>query len=513
MKKDIYKEIPENFHRQFCRTLQELEDTSVPCEPEDGGRRAYAGTKKRKRKKATRRKYGIFLAAAILVCGCVTVAAAGLMGWHKRMSTRFGTDKALEDKLTSEQVAIPQASSVEKDGLKFQALQAVRTDSYDYFLIRMELPEGIDWNDDILFEDAQAVGQDYGCVANFVSDPPEEDGVLLEVQLFYPDEAAPAAGEVRVRLKNLIQTHKTEMMDHLVEGEWEIPLVLPSAEADTVCFYTDQAIPLGEHEILIAQADISPFMLRLHTEKEFALHAAWGHSIFLSGLRTQDGTFVEESGMAFSLSGHSDESGNFCFEFPLENAIDPEQISAIVIDDGGEERILSLNGDQILEGSAAREQRPVADAMKTDQKISGLHLLYVKYDHVVLADDSSIYLWDALCGGIKELFSLDENDFSWEKGGQVSLGQASQIVILPYAGSTEVYMYNIASQEMLTLAASSFWPLPTHESYLANCKDITEVLPEADEKYSAEAFSSQGKWYYLYSEDGFVQNMELRSRE
>jgi len=514
MKKNIYKEIPENFHRQFCQTLTELEDSPNHRPSQDS---TLLRGLPLCPKKPRRRKYGILLAAAILACACVTVAAAGLMEWHERMSTRFGTDKDLEDKLSASQVAVPQSAFVEKNSLKFQALQAVRTDSCDYFLLRMTLPEEIHWNEDIIFEDAQVIGQDFGCIPNFVNDSLKDHTVLLELQLFYPDDAAPAVNEIRIRLKNLIQAQKSDAPDYLVEGEWEIPLTLPPAKADTVRFYPGQTITLGEHEICFSQADVSPFQLRLYTEQDPALHAAWGHSIFLSGVCYQDGTVVEEKGLTFSLSGHSDESGNFCFEFPLENAVDTGQISGILINDCGEERTFSLSPmPEQAESEAPVRQTPEHSTLLpisgNGRSLSDLRLLYVKYDNVVLADEDSIYLWDTRCGRLKELFSLSEFNFSWENGGEVSLGQASQILLLPYAGSTDVYLYDIARKEMLTLDAAAFWPWPTHESYLANCKTITDLIPEADERYSRESFFSQGKWYYLYSEDGSVQNMELRSQ-
>lgn len=515
MKKDIYKDIPENFHRQFCQTLMELEDTphadsslgSVQHTPPKSSHTSH---------KRRRRKYGIFLAAAILVCACASVAAAGLMGWHKRMSEHFGTDRALEDKLSAEQAAIPQSAAVDDNQLKFQALQAVRTDSYDYFLLRMTLPEGIDWNDDIIFEDARVLNQDIGCIANFVNDSLEGNTVLLEIQLLYSGEAAPDTGEVRVHIKNLIQTRKTELFDYLVKGEWEIPLTLPPAQADTVRFYPQQTVNFGEHELCFTQVDISPFRLRLYTKKEPAMHAAWGHSIFLSAVGYKDGSAAVENGLAFSLSGHQDESGSFCFEFPLENAVDPDRVAEIIINDGGEERILSLtipqSDEKIRDGDGKQNSAPLPAVTKTGQ-LSDLRLLYVKYGNVVLADEQSLYLWDADCSKWKELLSLSAYNFSWDNGGEISLGQASQIMLLPCEGSSDVYLYDIATREILTLDTATFWPWPVHESYQANCKTITEVIPDADEKYSGQTFFSQGKWYYLYSEDGTIQNMELRSQE
>lgn len=516
MKRDIYKEIPEDFHDQFCQTLSRLEDTPVKS------RRNY-------------RKYGIFLAAAVLACASVTAVAAGLMEWHEKMSQHFGTEKELEDKLSMENVAVAQNAVTEGNGLEFRALQAVRTDTYDYFLVEMTVPENVQWNSDIIFEECEAGGGAYGCVAGFDQDSFADHKVLLEVQVLYNEGETPKGEEICVRLKNLVQTEQLNITEYLAEGEWELNLSLPSAEADTVRFYPESSVILGGHELVIEKVDISPFRVRLYTEREFGLHAMWGHSILLTGILYEGGTVVEESGLNFSFSGHTDEKGNFCFEFPLENAVDTDKVAEIIISDNGEERRLSFGQSESGEEkrsfgqSESEEMRKLPSGKNGTEEadVSGMilpmgieadgigsivdaHLLYVRFENVVLEAGGSVYLWDARCGGWQELFSLNEYGFSWEDGGEFCMGNASQLLFLPRAGSEEVYMYEIAGQNMLTLDAETFWPWATYDSYRECCKEITAVIPEADERYSGQAFGSQGNWYYLYSEDGQIGNMELR---
>ena len=540
MKRDIYKEIPEDFHDRFCQTLTRLEDTPVKSG------RNY-------------RKYGIILAAAVLACASVTAVAAGIMEWHEKMSQHFGTEKELEDKLSMENVAVPQNAVTEGNGLEFRALQAVRTDTYDYFLVEMTVPEKVRWNSDIIFEECEAGGGAYGCVAGFDHDSFADHKVLLELQVLYGEGETPKEEEICVRLKNLVQTEQLNITEYLAEGEWELNLSLPPAEANTVRFYPESSVILGGHELLIEKVDISPFRVRLYTEREFGLHAVWGNSILLTGILYEDGTVVEESGLNFSFSGHTDEKGDFCFEFPLENAVDTDKVAEIVISDNGEERRLSFgqgeggekkhssgqdeSGEEkrSFEQSESREEKrssgqsesgemrklasgknvtedtdadgmilPMGIEAEGTRSIVDAHLLYVRFENVVLETCGSVYLWDARCGGWQELFCLDEYGFSWEDGGEFCMGNASQLLFLPRAGSEEVYMYEIAGQNMLTLDAETFWPWATYDSYRECCKEITAVIPEADERYSGQAFGSQGNWYYLYSEDGQIGNMELR---
>lgn len=63
---------------------------------------------------------------------------------------------------------------------------------------------------------------------------------------------------------------------------------------------------------------------------------------------------------------------------------------------------------------------------------------------------------------------------------------------------------------MCTLDAESFWPWPAYERYQESFTNTAEMIPDMDERYSSQSFSSQGSWYYLYSEDGRIEDMELR---
>ena len=498
MKRDIYKELPENFHRQFEQTLSQLEENPF-------------GTRKR------RRKYGLILAAAILACASVTAVAAGMMEWHKSLSAHFGTDQELEDKLSMEHVASVQDTVTEGNGMKFEALQAVRTDSYGYFLIEMTVPDGIEeWNGDILFEECEVVGTDFGCVYGFVEDSFAEQKVLLELQIMYYEEKLPDGAGIRVRLKDLVQTEQTETVACLAAGEWEIPLRLP-ATANLVQFYQQETCVLGQHELLFSKMEISPFRIRMYTEKEAAQHAVWGKTVYLTGVRYEDGSVVEENGMQLSMSGHMDEAEEFCFEISLDTAIDPDKTAALLLYDGGEEREIALGRTKAAQANPAGDttgKEAERNARLTENggegQISDVRILSVSYGNVIFEEGQSVWLWDARCGGKEELISLAACDFSREQGGEIGVSQKGQIQILPKTGSGEIYLYTIADRSMQALEAETFWPWAGYEAYLERFQNIADIIPEADERYSSQALLSQGGWYYLYSGDGSTGNMELK---
>lgn len=494
MKKEIYKEVPASFHKQLCRTLDQLEE----C-PGSG--------------LLFRKKHVLLLAAAVLACASVTVAAVGLMEWHHRTSERFGTDKELEDQLTMDGAVMPQSAVVERDNLKFQAIQSVRTEDYYYFLLQVTIPENIQWNDDILFEECSTADPQFGCVANFVADSLEDHSVLLELQI-HPDTEWQEQGELIVVMKNLVQTEKTAVTDRLVEGEWEIPLILPSSEAGTVSFYPEQSVRLGEHELYFTKVEVNPFEIRLYTDEEAGMHAVWGHSVTPFEVWYEDGTVLEENGMPLSMSGHKEEAGDFYFGIPLENAVDTERIAGLSLLDGGEEREISLNLSAASEPKEERQDASVTSIdFPEDQKISDVRLLYVRYDNAVLTDGQTVWLWDAVCGRAQELFQLRDYGFSFEDGGEISMGQGSQMLFLPYKECRQVYLYDISSKEMVELDTETFWPWPVQESYQSCIEDTVNLYANANERYSRQSFSFQGKWYCLYSDDGLMQNMELKVLE
>lgn len=255
----------------------------------------------------------------------------------------------------------------------------------------------------------------------------------------------------------------------------------------------------------------------MYTEKEAAQHAVWGKTVYLTGVRYEDGSVVEENGMQLSMSGHMDEAEEFCFEISLDTAIDPDKTAALLLYDGGEEREIALGRTTAAQANPAGDttgKESERNAQLTENagggQISDVRILAVSYGNVIFEEGQSVWLWDARCGGKEELISLAACDFSREQGGEIGVSQKGQIQILPKTGSGEIYLYTIADRSMQALEAETFWPWAGYEAYLERFQNIADIIPEADERYSSQALLSQGGWYYLYSGDGSTGNMELK---
>ncbi len=506
MKNDIFREVPEHFHNQLCETLDGLEDRKV----------IHFHIK----------KYILIIAAAILAFATLTVTAVELFQWHEQASRHFGTNKELENKLTMEGAAVSEDVSVQNDGLTFDAIQALKTDQSYYFLLRMTVPDSIDWNSDILFRDTQIIsGQEFGdCLVNFVVDSFENHTVLLEIEIMtwgeeYMDES------IMIRLKDLIQTIKTEEVSTLIKGEWDIPLILPT-DAESKSYYVKKNLTLNGHELYIQKVEISPFTVRLYTEKETSLHAVIYQQLEFIGIKYEDETVMNEGAVRLDMAGKTNDNDEFYLELALENAIDVNQATALIFTDRGKDIVFSLDDGVVSEECAENSnvKKGVnntstafsdSNSVYASDSVSSFHILYVRYDNVLLADDKNIYLWDVPCDRIKQLISLEKCGYSWEDGGEITIGPGSSVIVIhPNANSEKVYIHDIIYENTVEQTAEGFWPWANYDVYNSYLAPVADILPEirTDEQYSVNAFCSQEEWYYLYSEDGTTAHMHLMTQ-
>lgn len=503
MKKDIFREVPEHFHNQLCETLDGLEDHKT----------IHFHIK----------KYILIIAAAVLAFATLTVTAVELFQWHEQVSRHFGTDKELENKLTLEGAAISEDISVQNDGLAFDAIQAVKTDQSYYFLLRMTVPDSINWNNDILFRDTQIISEQgsESCLVNFVHDSFENHTVLLEIEIMtwnedYTDE------NIMIRLTDLIQTIQTEESAILIKGEWDISLILPT-DAESKSYYVRKNLTLNGHDLYIERVEISPFTVRLYIERETALHAVTYQQLALTGIKYDDETVMEEGMVRLDMAGKTNDKEEFYFELALENAIDVNQACALIFTDWGKEVVFSLDSDIISKEytedfDVEKEVNNTSTASSNNNSVyandavDSFHILYVRYNNVLLADDKNIYLWDVSCDRVKQLVSLEKYGYSWEDGGEITIGPGSLVIVIhPTADSEKIYIHDIVYEKTIEQTAEGFWPWTNYDVYNSYLTSITDILPEAnvDEQYSVNAFFSEEKWYYLYSEDGTVEHMHL----
>lgn len=435
MKMDMYKEVPEGFHKRLIDTLEQLE------EPET------ARPKRRKRLPA--RKLVMLTAAAVLLLGTMTVGAVELFQWQKRAAEKFGVEGELENKLTAQGVAVEESAAAEGE-ITLQALQTVRSDRAYYILLRVTLPDGIVIDEDTVFDSMEVWADEEfnGGTVNFVSNSAEGNSCLCEIELLTVDGVDYTGQEVVLKLKDLIQTTKTEQVgEPLVEGEWELALTLTAQLPDTKEYYADSAMKWGDHCVQLRGVRVNSFGVELIADREQSLHASQNHSLKLSGVEYEDGTVVSEE--SYFLRTADEESG-IVFSVSFEEtgeAVDVDKISALILDDGAERITLSA-------AAAGTEAGKGVDSKTTDlggelpwkDREETMKALYVSQSgYAVVTDGVTLWLWDMSCGRIERALSLSEVGYDSEKG-EILVGAGGHMAyIFPDADGGLMYIYRFAA--------------------------------------------------------------------
>lgn len=446
MSMDIFKEVPEEFHLQLVNTLENLEEEN-----------AYKkeSSWKSNRKKASGKRMAILIAAAVLALSTLTVGAASVFKWHERAKERFGVTEETENSLTGRELAAPEYEVIQEEGITFSLIQSVRTEKSFYYLMEVTVPDSITLNDYVVFEKSSVTSdKELNCVANFVSNSIEGNKAYCEVEL-YAEPGVDYKGEkVVIHLSNLIQTSKTEKDELLLEGEWDIPVTLAGL-SDMTTFWANQQVKVGNHDFVIEKVKAGTFLLRIYMNEEQTLHGCQYYPMSVTGVRYQDGREISQTTTPFDKTHHKDEvTGETYFEVTLEQAIDPGQISAIVLNEG--EAVIHLYSPQKITVENPEEfifygqdgMWDILGALKQDVALENWKLLYFRYDNAVITDGKAVYLLDVHCRRIETIIDLTQIGFDRERGGDIVAGPGgTKVYILPYAGSDKGYICQLNLEE------------------------------------------------------------------
>ena len=444
---NIFKEVPENFHLQFINTLDHLEDRNT-SEQEI----IWKSSKNR----IFSKKLAILIAAAVLALSTLAVGAASVFRWHEYARERFGVTKETEGSLTERELTSPEYEIIQEEGMKFSLIQSVRTEKSFYYLMEVTVPEDITLNGDVFFEYSSVVSEKEleFCVVNFVSDSIEGNRAYCEVEIYAKPGVDYGGEEAVIHLSNLIQTIKSEQTGILLEGEWNIPVTLAGL-SDMTTFWTKQQVRIGTHDIFIEKVKAGPFRLRLYMEGSRALHSFQYYPVSVTGVRYQNGKEISQHTTLFDKTHHTDEvTGESYIEIVFEQAIDPEQISEIVLNEG--EAVIHLYSQQETAVENLEEFNLVGQdgiwellgELKPNITPENWELLYFRYDNALMADDKTVYLLDVHCRKMETLIDLAQVGFDREKGGDIVAGPSgSSVYILPYAGSDKGYICQLNLEE------------------------------------------------------------------
>ena len=381
----IYKNVPERFHSQFMDTIHTIEE----------------------KQEKTHRRYGtkrmiLLVAVLVLVLSTITVGAAYIFEWNQAALDWLGVSEELAGQLNEEGIAKQEYATDSDAGIEISAVQSVMTDDYCYVLLSVSAPEQVPL-DDVLFRETY-VESDVGierCVVSPALYDIERNGHLWEALLFIDDAVDYSGADVVIVLQDLeradLRAEGDETLiihETLVEGEWRIPLTLPS-ESEILEINRERTMQIGHHEVNIKRMEVTPFQVRLYGDEELD-HALYYQTKYVSGIIYQDGTFVEEDAFMNITKRHTDENtGEYYVVIDLPVAIDIRQYA-----------------DMIFE-----EQNDVSVSMTwSEDELNQMTVLQDRVGHKILFDGTKIMLWDEKCEVGTDIMDLAELGYDVDSG-------------------------------------------------------------------------------------------------
>lgn len=382
----MYKDVPEQFHSQFMDTINTIETN------EEEKHHRY-GTK----------KMILLVAVLVLVLSTITVSAAYIFRWNQAALDWLGVSEELAEHLNEEGVAKQEYATDFAAGVEISAVQSVMIDDYCYVLLSISAPEQVPL-DEVLFRETY-VESDVGiesCTVNHALYDIEGDGHLWEALLYIYDATDYSGADVVIVLKDLERFDlKAEIYETIVEGEWRIPLTLPS-DSDILKINQERTMQIGHHEVNIKKTEVTPFQIRLYGDEEELKHAIYYMIQGISGIVYHDGTVIEEDTGITVRSGRSNQdTGEYYIALDWPTAIDIRQYA-----------------DMVLKES---EDMPVPMTWSEDE-LNQMTVLKERYGHKILFDGTRIILWDEKCEVGTDIVDLAELGYDVNSGNLILLG-------------------------------------------------------------------------------------------
>ena len=322
-----FPEVPEHVHQTVLSTL--------------------AGLDERKDKRVKRMKKGkimILIAAAVALLG-TTVSAAELFKWNRRAAEVFVANEEQQQELVTEQIAQEGQQTVTDAGLTIQAVQTIQDNNCFYALfeitaedesiqitdnhsmgVRFDFQEGEDpfgflgWG--FVGEKQQTVSNSrYFEITGTKTNPEQED---LHMKIQFTSLNGPGA--------------KAMNGEPVVEGNWEFLLDLHTTEP--VSYELNREFQIAGCAVMVQTVELTPISVKLMCDEEDArqLEKQEGvnldqadslSSLFINGIKYQDGTIVEEEGYQELMI--SCKNGTYIKTARLTNVIDVDKVSALLV--------------------------------------------------------------------------------------------------------------------------------------------------------------------------------------
>lgn len=444
MSKDIFREVPKEFHERFVNTLNCLNEVDSQHSV----------------KKFSLKKGIILLVAIVAAMGTITAGAAGIYQWHQEAMEKLGASPEVAEKFVVEGNAKEEHAVVEKNDITINAVMSVATDRGYYLLFQVTTSRNVLLSVDAIFENVNVISEEAfgGVTVGMVEGSCADNAALYSVELVSAVNMDYAGETVKICFENLVQTDKADIAEVLVDAAWEIPITLPLAQ-ETRIFYQSGIFTADFHEVNIDRVEISSSTIKLYGNWKELYHVTNKQSVTPPCIRYVDGTLVQpQSGVGQTSYDLDNQTGEGFMVFSLDVLLDVDKVEALVFEDC--EIVL---GETIKTITAAGNEtcnlEEIIEAESVEEII--VHYLY-NTDHAIIYDAKNLYLWDTLCNYAEVLVDLEKISYNEEAGGEMLVCPGQTMYILPDANSNKVYIihagYGLKPQDrVLERSREDFW--------------------------------------------------------
>lgn len=328
-----FPEVPDMVHQTVVSTLAGLEK-------QEG-----------KKMKKLKRRTAIILAAAMVAVMGTTVAAAEIFKWNERATEVFEAEEEVRNELVLNQIAEEGRQEVSDNGLTIRAVQTIQDTHCFYALFEMSAEDaGIDLDGSLEME--------------YLMDYPGEESPFAYLGSGFVDNGN--GGNPGSRYFEIYGTKQSEMEEDLdlgihftalcaqgekaedgeaiLEGNWDFDLHVHPAEY--LHYDIDREIQIAGCAVKVRSVELSPLSVEIVCEEAgiHSLEEAEGvsldqtdtlHSLFVNGVKYEDGTVIEEEGFRCMHEGF-DGAGNYVRSARFSHVIEPGKATALLVGDAME---------------------------------------------------------------------------------------------------------------------------------------------------------------------------------
>lgn len=228
---------------------------------------ASLNTAPKSKKKWTAKKIAVCIAAAVLACTTLTVAAVAIVRWNENFAKQYKVSEELQNKLSKKGVTELIDKEQTVDGITVKAVQAIADGQYAYVMFEVKgdkeipLDKGVQFGDTITeVKDGNGVGGTYG----FSSEKGANGEAIYEFFLMSDDEQGMLGKEVMIILNDLVVDGATIYEKSLYhKGTWEFSITLPESDASRV-YEVYKELP--QYGVKIVKVRLSPISYTFYYE-------------------------------------------------------------------------------------------------------------------------------------------------------------------------------------------------------------------------------------------------------